>query len=96
MEQVEQKDLPGRLSKIKKVIKMILKTTTKLNFIRDMPVEVSEGPILIPFSIHPSVYPLGFHVHSVTQRPFNPVALRTAKTLWSFGLSVCNKVKMFS
>ena len=24
---------------------------------------------------------------------FNPIALRTAKTLWSFGRSECNKVK---
>ena len=23
---------------------------------------------------------------------FNPIALRTAKTLWSFGLSECNRV----
>ena len=25
---------------------------------------------------------------------FNPIALRTAKTLWSFGLSVCNRVNV--
>ena len=25
---------------------------------------------------------------------FNPVALRTAKTLWSFGHSECNRVKV--
>ena len=26
----------------------------------------------------------------------NPIALRMAKTLWSFGLSECNRVKDFS
>ena len=26
---------------------------------------------------------------------FNPIALRTAKTLWSFGRSECNRVKSF-
>ena len=25
----------------------------------------------------------------------NPIALRTAKTLWSFGCSECNRVKWF-
>ena len=25
---------------------------------------------------------------------FNPIALRTAKTLWSFGRSECNRVKL--
>ena len=27
-------------------------------------------------------------------RQFNPIALRNAKTLWSFGRSECNRVKM--
>ena len=27
---------------------------------------------------------------------FNPIALRSAKTLWSFGRSVCNRVKNYS
>ena len=27
--------------------------------------------------------------------PFNPIALRMAKTLWSFGHSVCNRVKVY-
>ena len=26
-------------------------------------------------------------------QPFNPIAFRTAKTLWSFGCSECNRVK---
>ena len=26
---------------------------------------------------------------------FNPIALRTAKTLWSFGCSECNRVKIW-
>ena len=27
-------------------------------------------------------------------RPLNPIALRTAKTVWSFGCSECNRVKI--
>ena len=39
----------------------------------------------------------GFHIHLLPMDDscyFNPIALRKAKTLWSFGCSECNKVKL--
>ena len=35
-----------------------------------------------------------FIVVIVNQNEFNPIALRTAKTLWSFDLSECNRAKV--
>ena len=34
-----------------------------------------------------------YHINAIIEDNVNPVALRTAKTLWSFGHSECNKVK---
>ena len=31
----------------------------------------------------------------LVKRSINPIALRTAKTLWSFGPSECNRVKWY-
>ena len=31
---------------------------------------------------------------NICLKAFNPIALRTAKTLWSFGHSECNRVKI--
>ena len=35
----------------------------------------------------PSIFPASAAIH------FNPIALRTAKTLWSFGRSECNRIE---